>query len=162
MRLRNIIGTALILLGTAAIVFAIVMGLCVAVPRFAGFEPYAVVSGSMEPAIPVGSMAYVKACEPAYLEPGDIMGFFDRSGNVVIHRVVQNDTEAGEIVTKGDANEMPDPVPVSYQQAIGEVWRHVPFLGVPGMFGRTWMFVIVIAGLWVRLVGGMIRKRGQI
>lgn len=162
MRPRVLTGAILTWAGTAAILFAAVMGLCTAVPRIMGLEPYAVVSGSMSPAIPVGAMVYVRPCEAAYLEPGAAAAFFDRSGNVVVHRVVSNDAETGEIVTKGDANDMPDPVPVPYIHVIGAVTGHVPFLGFPAMAGRFWICVAAVAGGVARAAGSWLRRPGLV
>ena len=49
------------------------------IPGLFGIKTYYVVSGSMEPQIPVGSMIYVRECEPSKLKEGDIITF--SSGN---------------------------------------------------------------------------------
>lgn len=78
-----------------------------------GYEIYNVVSGSMEPEIPVGSVIYVKAVSPETVEEGDIIAF--TSGvSVISHRVVSNQTVEGKFTTKGDANAENDMNPVGY------------------------------------------------
>lgn len=67
-KLCNIIGTILI-------ITVIVVCLAVTAPRLFGFSSYVVVSGSMTPAIPVNSLIYVKDCEPATLQEGDVILF---------------------------------------------------------------------------------------
>ena len=80
--LCNIIGTLLLLL-------VIAVSLPLTLPRILGIEAYHVETGSMEPAIPVGSLVYVDPVSPETLEPGDIVAF--RSNETVItHRVVEN------------------------------------------------------------------------
>ena len=46
-----------------------IIAICVPliVPKTMGYQLYTVVSGSMEPAVPTGSLVYIK-----YVEPGDI------------------------------------------------------------------------------------------
>ena len=52
--------------------------------RLVGITPYAVLSGSMEPAFPVGSMIYVKAVDPESIEVGDPITFYlDKESGVI-------------------------------------------------------------------------------
>ena len=92
-----------------------VVGLCIpmTVPRLFGYEVYTVVSGSMEPAIPVGSAIYLQTVAPETVTVGDVIAFY-RGRGVVTHRVVENRTVSGEFITKGDANEENDMEPVPY------------------------------------------------
>ena len=68
----------------------IVLGLIVAVPHLLGYEQYVVVSGSMEPAIPVGSLVMAKPVKPAELQVGDVIVFYTERhiDTPVTHRVV--------------------------------------------------------------------------
>ena len=79
-------------------------------PRLAGLQIFEVVSGSMEPAIPTGSIVYVEETEPSQAEEGDVIAFYSATGSgaVITHRVVQNRVVSGELITKGDANEKED------------------------------------------------------
>ena len=72
--------------GTLILLSVIASCLPVTVPRFMGYEIYNVVSGSMEPEIPVGSILYVKRAEPEEIIPGDVIAF-RRDGSVITHRV---------------------------------------------------------------------------
>ncbi|MFR3452465.1 MAG: hypothetical protein ACLTSX_13820 [Collinsella sp.] len=58
-------------------------------PRFMGLQSYAIVSGSMEPSFPVGSLVYAEPIEPETLAVGDVAVFW-RNDEVVIHRVEEN------------------------------------------------------------------------
>ena len=51
------------------ILLIVIIAICVPliVPKTMGYQLYTVVSGSMEPAVPTGSLVYIK-----YVEPGDI------------------------------------------------------------------------------------------
>lgn len=101
------------------------------VPRAIGIEPYGILSDSMEPFIPVGSVVYVKTCESADVEEGDVITFKlgAASANVATHRVVEIDNEKKQFITKGDHNEENDTNPVVFDRLIGKVMITVPYLG---------------------------------
>lgn len=112
------------------------------VPRFAGWQPQIVLSGSMEPALPVGSVAFVDHRDPERIRVGDILTFRhpDYPGRLVSHRVVdiEGDGPGGlSFRTKGDANETADPWVVSPDQVVGVVKFHLPYAGYAHRFVRT-------------------------
>ena len=113
------------------VLLVVVIGLCVPVtlPRIFGFEIYEVVSGSMDPAIPVGSVLYVKEVDLAGVAEGDVIAYQDVD-EVVAHRVVHNRSTLGEFVTKGDANNTEDREPIKYDAVVGRVEQHIPYLGM--------------------------------
>ena len=43
------------------------------VPRVMGMQSYAIISGSMEPAYPTGSLVYAEPAEGAALQAGDVL-----------------------------------------------------------------------------------------
>ena len=65
-RLLSVMGVILILIVIAAC-------LTLVIPKAAGYEAYVVVSGSMEPNIPVGSLVYSEKTDPALLRAGDVI-----------------------------------------------------------------------------------------
>ena len=95
-----------------------------------GYEPYTIVSGSMEPAVPTGSLVYIRRIEAEAVEIGDVIAYYgDRDENaVIVHRVVERDERS--FITKGDANETEDLRPVGYDQLMGIVSISVPHLGI--------------------------------
>jgi len=99
------------------------------------YEP--VYTGSMEPAIPVGSIAVIKPADPETLKVGDIIYFKieSESATTVTHRIL-NITNEGYI-TKGDANEDPDQWIVKKENVIGKVIAVIPLIGYLGYFVRT-------------------------
>lgn len=104
----------------------------VLVPRLAGATPYTVLTGSMAPAYPAGTLVVVRPSDSIAL--GDVVTYQLRSGEpeVVTHRVVGVGTSVdGErrYTTKGDANPVADPDLVRDVQVRGEVWYRVPYLG---------------------------------
>ncbi|MEM1564042.1 MAG: signal peptidase I [Candidatus Bathyarchaeia archaeon] len=99
------------------------------------YEP--VSTGSMEPAIPVGSVVIIKPVNPEALTIGDIICFKveTESPTTVTHRII-NITEEG-FITKGDANEDPDQWIVKKEDIIGKVIAVIPYIGYLGYFVRT-------------------------
>lgn len=149
-------------LGTVLIVGVILAFLPVPLARLAGYEVYNIISGSMEPAIPVGSAIFVRRADPAALVPGEVIAF-ERGGAVVAHRVVENNIA---LTTRGDANEAPDPMPVTYEQVIGRVEYSLPGLGgllelLTSGAGRLYAVGLVLAGGLLKVAGGQLGQRGQ-
>lgn len=93
---------------------------------------YVVTSGSMEPSIDAGSIAFV--VETGTYERGDVVTF-ERAGEVVTHRIV--DRTDGGYVTAGDANAVPDDWLISDAQIVGTVVYTVPYYGSILQFTRT-------------------------
>ena len=147
-------------IGTILLVVAIIACLGLSVPRFAGIEQYVVISGSMEPAIPVGSMVYSAQTDPSTLEAGDIIVFYNNEAGStpVTHRVVENHVADGEIITKGDANEQNDMSPVISSNVLGKLVLHVPMLGyiaapLGTMTGKIAMGCVILAAYLLTVVG---------
>lgn len=61
--------------GTLILVSVIAVCVPITVPKLMGYEIYDIVSGSMEPEIPVGSVIYVKAAAPEDIQEGDVIAF---------------------------------------------------------------------------------------
>ncbi len=153
------------ILGTLILVAAILTVLPVTVPRLLGYEIYNVLSGSMEPEIPVGSVVYVKSADPAEIREDDIIAFNER-GSVVTHRVKQNRVVEGEFVTKGDANEAEDLWTVDYDDLIGKVSFHAPVLGsLMEMYttgiGKIYLLLVAGCGAMLNLLGGKLKEGNE-
>ena len=118
-------------------VVAIVAG--VAVPRIAGGQAFTILTGSMRPGMPPGSLVVVRPVDPATLRIGDVITFQLRSGQpeVATHRIVGiGGTMTGKRVftTRGDANDANDVAPVKPVQIRGKRWYAVPYLGYLNSF----------------------------
>ena len=122
------------LLGLTGMIMMLIVALAclgLVIPKIVGFDAYVVVSGSMEPNVPVGSLVFAKKVDPSQLERGDVIVFIDpsRGTKPITHRVVRNDTANARIITKGDANSQEDPNPAAYENVIGKVYYYLPRLG---------------------------------
>ena len=144
------------ILGTVILLAVLVVCLPLSVPKLLGYQVYDVVSGSMDPAIPVHSVVLVQPAAPEELQPGEIVAY--RSGSsVVIHRLVENHIVEGELVTKGDANAEPDPLKVEYAGVLGTVTAHIPFIGIYAgalntLPGKLYAFGFIVAAAMLYLL----------
>ncbi|MBW0117375.1 signal peptidase I [Pseudonocardia abyssalis] len=152
--MRRVLGWA------AATALLLVVGLAVAVaivPAIGGATPLTVLSGSMEPALPVGSTVIVRPRPAAEIVVGDVITFTDRDEGsvetrVVTHRVVG--VEPGPVfVTRGDANNADDPGVVEAVDVRGVQWYHVPYVGLlrerlltpPGVYFAAGVALLAVA-----------------
>ena len=135
------------------------------VPRAFGYQPYTVVSGSMEPAIPVGSLVYVKNRDPAGVAVDEVAAFYKNGdpGTIIVHRVLENDRTSGQLTTKGDANAEPDFEPVAYSACIGTVEKTFAGLGgfadaITSTAGRAAVFCLVGLGAALQIFANVLDK----
>lgn len=109
----------------------ILLVVIIAAPMVAGYRPMVVLTGSMEPTYPVGSMIYYKYQDYESIEVRDVITFEvgDQEGYVT-HRVVAKDDTTQSVVTKGDANATNDVSPVSGDRIVGVVAKTcIPYAG---------------------------------
>lgn len=116
------------------LVAIVAVGFLIVAPRLIGGASLAVLTGSMSPAIPAGSVVLIRPVEdPSAIPPGTVVTFQKSPAERVLitHRVVryQPDTTPPSYITKGDANRGEDVDPVAVGAIRGEVVRHVPHLG---------------------------------
>ena len=134
---------------TIEIVMIVLLALCTTVPRLVGYNEYTVISGSMAPTIPIGSLVLVKSEDASQIEAGDVIAFQSHSSAVVTHRVVSKDDTAQEFTTKGDANESEDFEPIPYTNLLGKVVFSVPYLGnfLATIFSTTGKIIMGVIAL---------------
>lgn len=102
------------------------------IPDFFGYTPFVIVSGSMEPNIPVNDMIITKKIKSDDIKVGDIISYKDETNDIVItHRVISIEEVEGVkyFQTKGDNNKSADKNLVSYSQIEGKYLFKVPLIG---------------------------------
>ena len=132
-RLRRIFRPQLALSTLLGAVAIVVLVLLTPLPELFGWQLFAVETGSMAPAIPVGSVVAVRPIRAEALEIGDVITFSDHTQPDVrvTHRIVSLETKDGQrtAVTKGDANNTTDSWTVPIDRVVGRVELHVPLAG---------------------------------
>ena len=122
----NFISIAIIL-GAIYILFVAINTKSGDTPQIFGYSAFRVMTGSMEPELPVDSFIIVKRVEPEELQVGDVISFYSQDeqirGMVNTHRIVGIEQDGGVLYfrTKGDANHLVDDDPVPGGEVIGRV-----------------------------------------
>jgi signal peptidase len=154
--------------GWRAVVHAVVLGLStgllllvaalavvlIVVPKATGSMPLTVLTQSMEPTLPPGTLLVVRPTPVDDIRVGDVVTYQIVSGQpaVVSHRVVSvSSSSDGErtFVLKGDNNAEADPAPVTAVQIRGVVWYSVPEIGIVNQVvngSRSWL-IPAVAGV---------------
>src|SRR5690348_1134464 len=85
---RTVAGKALALLAAGLVV--LVLALVVVIPRVGGGTAYTVLTGSMRPTMPPGTLVVVRPVKPEQIAVGDVVTYQIESGDptVATHRVV--------------------------------------------------------------------------
>lgn len=133
--MRGLIGWLGQVLAWAVILAAVlVVAVAVLIPRIGGATPYTVLTGSMRPHYPPGTLVVAKPVQATKLRIGDVVTYQLHSGEptVVTHRIVairQGAQGDLQFQTKGDANNVADEAWVMPVQVRGRLWYAVPWLG---------------------------------
>ena len=106
----------------------------VVLPRAGAASSYVVLTGSMRPSLPPGTLVVVRRVPADEIRVGDVITYQLASGkpDVVTHRVVSQGLDGrGQTVlrTRGDANPVPDARWVHPVQVRGREWYAVPYVG---------------------------------
>lgn len=141
-----------VIVGAAGVVLVAVL-----IPRITGAAPYTILTSSMSPAYPPGTLVVVRPIDDVDdLDVGDVVTVQRESGQetMVTHRIsavsyaLDGDVE---IETKGDANSAPDRELRLPVQIRGELWYAVPYLGYvsTALSGgeRQWIVTTIAIGL---------------
>jgi signal peptidase len=130
-KIKNTITAISLILAVLLCLYVAIQVMTVGHASIFGFSLFRVVTGSMEPQIPVGALLMCQDVDIETIVVDDIVCFYSKDtfmqGKVITHRVVQILTEAdGQILllTKGDANAVADIQYVTSENLIGKVIYH--------------------------------------
>lgn len=132
---------------TVLVVVVVLFAALLVGARLIGLQVFTVLSGSMEPEYPTGSLIYVKKVDPREIEVDQVITFMLDKNTVATHRVIEiipdeNYPTVVRFRTKGDANEVEDGSLVHMNNVIGTPVFTIPKLGYvanyiqnpPGMY----------------------------
>lgn len=124
----------------AVTVLCLALAAAVLVPQAFGLKPYAVLSGSMEPVLPVGSAVFIDVSDKDP-EISDIVAF-EIGGSTITHRVVGIADGGRSYITRGDANDTEE-AGITKAMLAGTYRYHVPLLGfICGAFAGPGLIAI--------------------
>ena len=165
--LLRIVNTIAILLIVLSVLVLLTVTLTPAdqVPRVLGYSVMRVMTGSMEPSIPQNAMILVQKTDPDRIRPGDVITFFSQdpalNGALNTHRVARIEQQGDNLlfITRGDANQIEDPIPVTQDVLVGRVVFVSAALGVlvslltnPLVFG-----LLILLPLLILLIANLVR-----
>lgn len=132
--------------------------------RLVGYSSAVVMGGSMAPAVPMGSLVVLEPVTAENVHVGDVITYA-LADRLVTHRIVAiaHDDLGVALVTKGDANDVPDPGALRAGGAIGEVRAVVPAAGYLVVALQGWWRAAALALLVAIVVDGILRRpRGRL
>ncbi|WGD37208.1 signal peptidase I [Lysinibacter sp. HNR] len=148
--IASIIGAICIVIFLVAVIF--------------NFRPQAVISGSMAPFMPTGSMVFIKDTPVGELQEGDVVTVPRQDGQgLVTHRIVDITAhpEGGSSLTlRGDANDSNDPQLYRVTHA-GLVVTVIPYLGVVAQSFQTPLGLVGIAVLTLAILATYTLQRKE-
>jgi len=147
-----------------AISAVLAFGIALGCARLIGYSGYVVTSGSMAPAIAVGSLIVVEATRPETVRVDDVITY-TLPDRVVTHRVRLILPTDGRVAfqTRGDANDAADPLLVEPDRDVGAVRVVIPFAGFVVAAAQAWWRVIALVLLaWVLVEVVAVRLRGRL
>lgn len=130
---------ALKVISTLLVVVMVIVAVLMVGVRLLGLQVYTVLSGSMEPEYPVGSLVYVREVDTATLEVGDVITFKLSEETTATHRIIdivrdENNPQLVRYQTKGDNNDVTDGMLLEPANVIGKVIFKLPYMGYLAMF----------------------------
>lgn len=149
-----------------AIAFSVTV--LVVVPRAVHGVDLTVLTGSMTPTIPQGSVVVDRPVDTNSLHVGDIATYQVQPGSsdYITHRIVKIDASKTPVqfTFKGDANRGPDIKAVPATAIRGRVWFHVPYLGgirdtIQTKGGLAGVAMVLLAGYALFQVAGAYKDR---
>lgn len=136
------------------VVVIVFLGILVAIlflPRILGYQGLSVISGSMEPNIPIGSLVYAKSATYEEIKVDDVISY-KLGTSIVTHRVYSKDDANQTITTKGDANEVVDGNELTISEVIGKVDFSIPYIGYLTIYVKTPLGIAFICGVLAILI----------
>jgi len=130
-----------------AIVLIAVLLVVSVLPITGNFKVLTVLSGSMAPAIKMGSVVVVKPADNYKI--GDIITFgeISKTKTPTTHRIYEMKVQGSQpvYITKGDANNAPDQREITAKEIIGKVLFDVPYIGYAlATAKKPWGFALII------------------
>lgn len=131
-----------------------------------GYQALAVLTGSMEPTFPVGSLILVEKQWP--YKTGDAIAFRNKGNVNVTHRIIEKLSQNQHMFyrVKGDANKLPDTELVAENQVQGKATLAIPYIGRLSQFLKSPYgflgFIIAPSILYVALELWNIKKELEI
>jgi signal peptidase len=148
---------ALKFVSNALLVLILILTILLVGVKFFGVDILTVLSPSMEPKYPTGSLIYLVNVDPATLEVDDVITYRISSTATATHRIKEiipdeDDPSIVRFRTKGDNNATYDGKLVEFEQVEGKVVFCVPLLGYVAMYIQSPPGLYVAIGVALAIV----------
>jgi signal peptidase I len=140
--------------GIVLVVLLMTMVVLALLAPYFGWRADTVLSGSMEPALPVGCVQVTKPVDPEDIKVGDIITFRSpTTGQLMSHRVAAvEEDNSYQFRTKGDANEDADPYLIPSENVVGRVSFKVDHIGYVVEYLKTPIGFILLGLVGIALI----------
>ncbi|TFD65079.1 signal peptidase I [Cryobacterium sp. Hb1] len=162
-------------LALSAALLLLVVGLgvlLVVIPKMTGATPLTVLTSSMAPGLPPGTLVIVRPVAAEALRIGDVVTYqmVSNDAKVVTHRIISITSSSDgsrSFIVQGDNNSAPDDDPVLAEQVQGRLWYAVPYVGyvnnVLNGANRAWIIPVLTVALFgyagFMVAGGVLDRR---
>lgn len=128
-----------------------------------GYDLFVIDGGSMSPSVRAGALVISERTAPDALRPGDVITFRRASAPdaPVTHRVIRVEQAGGiSVWTKGDANAVADPEPLTGVEPVSRMRLNLPMAGYLLSFmqtraGQVALIALPLLAVLVRAAGAM-------
>lgn len=140
------------ILSTLLMIAMVLLVLIMVGPLALQWKSFVVLTGSMDPAIPPGSLIYTKTVESYEVLAGDVITFSNDGGNTMVtHRVIENNLAGKFYITQGDANNITDGE-IPYENLVGKMMLCFPYIGAFALKLKSSLGIAMIAA-WLLFLG---------
>lgn len=144
--------------GALLLLVLTLFALLVIVPKIMGATPLTVLTSSMEPRLPPGTLIVVGPANTNDLVIGDVATYQIRSGQpeVITHRIIaikSSTNGSRSFQFQGDNNSLPDLELVESAQIQGRLWYAVPWIGFANNFVNGASRALIVPAVAVTLLG---------
>lgn len=133
--MKNKLKITLKIVSNTLMILMVILAILIVGVKAVGIDVLIVLSPSMEPDYPTGSLIYLVDVDPAELKEGDVITFRLTESTTGTHRIAErvpdeNDPDIIRFRTKGDNNPDYDTNLVEFEQVEGKVIFCIPYLGI--------------------------------
>ena len=144
--------------GALLLIVLALFALLVIVPKVLGATPLTVLTSSMEPRLPPGTLIVVGPVNTDDLSIGDVATYQITSGqpDVITHRIIaisSSTDESRSFQFQGDNNSLPDSDLVQSAQIQGRLWYAVPWIGFANSAVNGTSRALIVPAVAVALLG---------
>ena len=156
--MNPILKKTLKIVSTSLMTVVIILALLLVGVKLVGIEVLTILSPSMEPKYPTGSLIYlVDVDKPSDLEVGDVITFKIADSTTATHRIKEiipdeSDPSVLRYRTKGDNNDTYDGKLVEFSDVQGKAVFCIPLLGYLAMYIQTRVGSIVAIAVSLTVV----------